>query len=187
MWYTTRYETTYLYPTSHRRRTRPDPGGIAFVRCLRVAPLPNLTGVGAERTRPRDRTPAWLRRPDRAQRDTRLQCGGACGVARRVFASPSAAHGLHGRRSRAPQRPVASQPTRFWPRAQHLDPGIGRPGQLRARDHLPRDLRRECTPSAQAAENQLEARQALDHQPRSAVPAKKRALNGKLALTAGVD
>src|SRR5260370_15733087 len=105
MWYTTRYETTYLYPTIHRGRTAPDPGGIAFVRCLCVASLPNLTGFGAERTRPRDRTPAWLRRPDRAQRDPRLQCGGACGLAPKFFSPPSARHALPGTPSHATPTP----------------------------------------------------------------------------------
>ena len=44
-----------------------------------------------------------------------------------------------------------------------------------------RGLRRECAPSAQAAENQLEACQALDHQPRSAVPTKKNARDRLIA------
>ena len=52
MWYTPRYETTYLYPTSNRGRTAPDPGGIAFVRCLCVTSLPDLTGFRAGRTSP---------------------------------------------------------------------------------------------------------------------------------------
>src|SRR5260370_10058237 len=91
MWYTTRYETTYLYPTIHRGRTAPDPGGIAFVRFLCVASLPNLTGFRAARTRPRDRTPAWLRRPDRAQRGPPVQCVGAFGVCRRTVPPPTAA------------------------------------------------------------------------------------------------
>jgi transposase len=42
MWYTTRHENTHFYPTAKRRRTAPDPGGIAFVRCLCVATLPDL-------------------------------------------------------------------------------------------------------------------------------------------------
>src|SRR5260370_10510684 len=110
MWYTPRYETTYLYPTSNRGRTAPDPGGITFIRCLRVAPLPNLTGFGAERTRPRDRAPIGLRRPDRAQRDPRLQCGGACGVAPKRFPSPTAAPGLSRNRSPAPPSIALSPP-----------------------------------------------------------------------------
>src|SRR5258708_32674267 len=89
MWYTPRYETTYLYPTSNRGRTAPDPGGITFIRCLRVAPLPNLTGFGAERTRPRDRAPIGLRRTDRAQPDPRLQFGGPIRLSRSLLSSPS--------------------------------------------------------------------------------------------------
>src|SRR5258708_34585246 len=55
------------------------------------------------------------------------------------------------------------------------------PRSASARDHRPRDLRRECAPSAQAAEHQLEARQALDHQPRAAVPTKKNARDRLIA------
>src|SRR5437764_1346839 len=76
---------------------------------------------------------------------------------------------------------LASQPARVRPRAQHLDLATGRPGQLRAGDHLPGGLRRECAPSPQTTENQLEAGQALDHQPRSAVPAKKKARDRLMA------
>src|SRR6266849_6127311 len=172
MWYTSRHETTHLYSTIHRRRTAAGPGRITFVRCLRVAPLPNLTGFCSWGTSTADRAPTGLRRPDRAQCDQGLQCGRAGRLAGGVFASPSAAHGLHRRRSRAPQGSAGSQ---------HLDAGTGRPGQLRARDHLPRGFRRECASSAQAAENQLEARQALDHQPRSAVPTKKNARDRLIA------
>ena len=45
--------------------------------------------------------------------------------------------------------------------------------QLGARDYLGAGLRRECATSAQTAQNQLEAGQALDHQPRSAISVKK--------------
>src|SRR5258708_21630838 len=181
MWYTTRHETTHFYSTMHRRRTTADSGGITLGRFLRVAPLPDPAGLCSWRTSPGDRAPTGLRRPDRAQCDQRVKRQRTGCRQRGLIASPSAAHDLHGRRSRAPQRSAASQPTRFWPGSQHLDPGIGRPDQLRARDHLPRGLRRECAPSAQAAENQLEARQALDYQPRPAVPAKKNARDRLIA------
>jgi hypothetical protein len=104
MWYTTRYENTHFYPTFQRRRTAPDPGGIAFVRCLCDAPLPDLASIGARGTTPGDRPPAGLRRPNRAQRDPRVQRLWTRCPTGRVFASPSTAHGLHGRRSRTAQR-----------------------------------------------------------------------------------
>src|SRR5436309_16905 len=107
MWYNRRHENAHFYPPLDPGRTLPDPGRITFIRCLRVAPLPNLTGLGPWRASPGDRAPTGLRRPDGAQRDQGLQCGWAGGVAGGVIASPSTAYDLHARRSRAPQRPVA--------------------------------------------------------------------------------
>src|SRR5205085_9833870 len=173
MWYPRRYETTYLYPTLNPGRTAPGAGRIAFVRGLRVAALPDLDVIGSWRTSPQHCPPTGLRRPDRTQRDPRLQYFWTGHPARRLFTSPSAAHGLHTRGSRTVERVAAPQSARVWPGSQHLDPGTGCQDQLRARDHFPRGLRRECAPSAQAAQNQLEACQALDHQPRSPIPAKK--------------
>src|SRR2546423_1647034 len=181
MWYTTKYETTYLYPTINRGRTAPDPGGIAFVRCLCLASLPDFDFIRSRATRPHYRWPAWLRRPDRAQRDPRLQCFWTGRLAARVVAPASLTNGLHPRRSRTPQRPAASQSARVRPRARDLDPATGRPGQLRAGDHRRARLRRECAPRPQTPENQLEAGQTLDHQPRSAVPAKKKARDRLIA------
>src|SRR5437870_7868405 len=71
--YTRRHENTHFYPTVQRRRTAPDPGGIAFVGCLCDAPLPDLEGIGAWGTCPAHRPPTRLRRPDRTQRDPRVQ------------------------------------------------------------------------------------------------------------------
>src|SRR5947209_6506526 len=111
MWYTRGHENTSLYPTTYPRRTAPDPGGIAFVRCLCVASLPDLTGLCPWGTSPDHSPPAWVRRPDPAQRDPRLQCLWAGCPAGRVVASLLAANDLFRRRSRAPQRPLAPQPT----------------------------------------------------------------------------
>ncbi len=147
MWYNRRYENTHFYSTIHRGRTTPSQVGLrssdAFVlrRC-------QILLASARGERLCDRPPTGLRRPDRAQRDPRLQCGGAGRPARRVFAPPSLAHGLLARRSRAVERPAASQPPRFRPGSQHLDLRTGGPSQLRARDHRRRGLRRECAPSA---------------------------------------
>src|SRR5438876_54699 len=181
MWYTRGYENTHLCSTIYQRRTAANPGGIAFVRCLRVASLPDPVGLCSWATSPRDSVPAGLRRPNCAQRDPWLQCGGACRPAPRFFAPPSAAHHLLGRRSPAFERPAASQPPRFRQGPQHLDLGTGRPGQFRAGDHLLRGLRRKRAPSPQTLGNQLEASQALDHQPRPTVPAKKNARDRLIA------
>src|SRR3989449_726364 len=85
MWYHTRHEKTYLYPSSHRRRTAPDPSRTAFVRCLCVAPLPDFEGIGTRGASPRYRWPTGMRRPDGSQCDPRLQCPWAGGAARGAF------------------------------------------------------------------------------------------------------
>src|SRR6266568_6805478 len=181
MWYNTRHENTHFYPIVDQGRTAADPGGTAFVRCLCDAPLSDLASLGARGTSPGDCPPVGLRRPDRAQCDPRIQCHGALGAARRLLAPPSAAYQLLAGRAGAPQRAAASQSARLWQRPRALDPGVGSPGQLRARHHHHPHLRRKCAPRAQTLEDQLEARQALDHQPRPAVPAKKNARDRLLA------
>src|SRR5947199_1494354 len=99
MWYTTRYENTDFYPTFDPGRTAPDPGGIACVRGLCVTPLPDPAGFCSWGTCPRYRSSAGLRRPERAQRDPRLQCGWTGRLAGRVLAPASLTNGLHPRRS----------------------------------------------------------------------------------------
>src|SRR6266566_5324295 len=175
MWYTRRHENTHFYPTVDRGRAAPNPGGTAFVRCLCDASLPDLASLGARGTSPGDCAPVGLRRPDRAQCDPRVQYHGTLGAARRLLAPPSAPQQLLGGRAGAPQRPVAPQSPRLWQRARAVDFGVGSPGQFRAGHHRDPHLRRERAPRAGALENQLEAGQALDHQPRSVIPAKKTA------------
>src|SRR5581483_5860760 len=181
MWYTQGYEISHFYPTAHRRRTAPDPGRIAFVRYLCLAPLPDLVRFCSPRTSAPDCSPGGLRRPGGAQRDPWLQCPWTCGSAPGIVASPSATHLVHGRGTGALARPVAPQPTRIRQRAWHLDAGIGGPGLPGTRHHRGTDFRRERAPRPQATENQLEARQTLDYQPRSVVPAKKNARDHLIA------
>ncbi|SRR6266536_918526 len=181
MWYTTRHENTHFYPTNHPGRTAADPGRTAFVRCLCDAPLPDLASIGAGGTSPGERLPVGLRRPDGTQCDPRVQRHGSDGAARRLLAPSSAPHQLLGGWAGTPERSAASQSARLWQRARCVDLGVGGPGQLRARHHRHPHLRRKRTPRAQTLENQLEASQTLDHQPRSAVPAKKNARDRLIA------
>src|SRR5579885_248207 len=181
MWYTRRHENTHFYPSTQRGRTAADTGRIAFVRCFCLASVPDSVGFGTRGTRPRYRPCVGLRRPNRAQRAPRLQCTRPGRLAGSILAPASLTNGLHRRKGRTPQRAVASQPTRVRPRAQHLDVGTGGPGQLRAGHHLRTGLRRERASRPQAAQNQLEACQALDHQSRPAVSAKKKARDRLIA------
>ena len=181
MWYTSRYEKTHFYRTFDRGRTAPDPGRTAFVRCLCDASLPDLESIGTRGTSPSDCAPTGLRRPDRAKCDPRVQCDRADGAARRLLAPTSAAHQLLGGRAGAPERRTASQSTRLRQRTRCMDPGVGSPGQFRARNYCYPYLRREYTPRPQTLAHQLEACQTLDYQPRSAVPAKKNARDRLIA------
>ena len=104
MWYNTKYENTHFYPTVDRKRTTPDSSRIAFVRCVCVASLPDITGLSPRRTSSCDRPSAWVRRPDGAQRDPRLQCFWTGRLAARVVAPASLTNELHGPRGRTPQR-----------------------------------------------------------------------------------
>src|SRR5579884_2774768 len=94
MWYTRRHETTHFYPTFKRGRTAPDPGRIAFLRCLCVTSLPDSAGFGSWGTRPQHRSPVGLRRPDGTQCDPWLQCDRTEGLARRLLTPPSLTNGL---------------------------------------------------------------------------------------------
>ena len=162
MWYNQGYENTHFYPPPDRRGTAADPGRVAFVRCLCLAPLPDRTSQRPRRTSQRHCKTTGLRRPDGAQCHPWLQCLGSGSAESRLLAPPSTPYQLFGAGPKAPQRSAASQPPRFWERAQHLDLGTGSPGQLRARDHLGAHLRRKHAPCPQTPENQLEARQTLD-------------------------
>src|SRR6266704_4191336 len=102
MWYNSKHENTHFYPTFDRGRTAPNPDGTAFVRCLCDASLPDLASIGTRGTSPSDCASTGLRRPNRAQCDPRVQCGGADGAAGRLLAPPSAAHQFLGGRVSAP-------------------------------------------------------------------------------------
>jgi hypothetical protein len=141
MWYARGHENPHFYPSNNRRRTTSDPGGIAFVRCLCLAPRPYPAGLSAPRTSATDRTPTGLRRPGGAQCDPWLQCLRSQRAVPRIFAPPSAAHLVHARRTGAIARPLASQPTRIWQRTWHLDVGTGCPSVLGARHYRRADFR----------------------------------------------
>src|ERR1700726_895303 len=139
MWYDKGYESPHFYPTTDARRTQADPGGIAFVECLRVATLPSPTGFCPWRTRIEDRQAPGLRRPDRSQCDQRLQCTRTRRAQRGFFAPPSTPNHLYDRGGQATESALASQPPRFWSRPWTLDLGTRRQDQFRAGHYPPRN------------------------------------------------
>src|SRR5579859_5710324 len=181
MWYTTEYEKSHFYPGTHPRRTPPGPKRIAFVRCLRLTTLPDLAGISARGTSPSDSPPAWLRRSDGPQRHQRVQCNRTCRAARRLFTPPPLENHLHRARMPALTGTLTSQSARLWQRMWRLDLKAGCSGQLRARDHCHKGVHRKRASCSQTTQNQLEACQTLDQQPRPAVSAKKNARDRLIA------
>jgi hypothetical protein len=174
MWYDRGYANSSFYPTADRRRTPPHPDGAAFERCLRVASLPNITGIRSWRTSSRYSWPVGLPQADGAQRHPRLQCPWTCRLARGLIAPPSAAHDVFRRGVRGAARSLTSQSPRLWPRYQLVDLAAGCTDQFRAGAHSQARLRRECASRTGALANQLETRQTLDHQSRPAIPDSKK-------------
>ncbi len=137
MWYNRGHENTHFYPTIYRGRTAPDPGRIAFVRCFCLATLPDLDWllpVGNEF----QILPCKLGCDDQTVRNV-IHGFNAAGLSCLEEGS-SRPHRLRTTFSEegpsCQQRPAASQSRRVWQRAQHLDLGIGRPGQFRAGNYL---------------------------------------------------
>src|ERR1051326_3118597 len=149
MWYARGYETSSLHPAFERRRTPPDPGGITLERLLCLAPLPDLASLRAPRTGTSYREPIGLPPTDRPQCDPWLPCPRTRGVARRLFAAPSAANDFHRRGRGGAARPVPSQPPRLWPRDQLVDFAARRPGQFQTGVDPSPGFWRERTPGPQ--------------------------------------
>lgn len=157
------YET-YLHSPTHQKRTRTAPGGTALVIGLRAASLPDSFGISTPRTGQRHCRAIGLRRPDGAQRHQRLQQDRPCSAQKDVLSPASATHQYPRRSIRAAARSFASEPSRFRYRPKSVDAPIGSAGQLRARiDSRLNDLG-FCATGAQAAGDDMETHQTLDHQ-----------------------
>src|SRR5262249_37633389 len=79
-------------------------------------------------------------------------------------------------------RPLAPQPARLRPPHQPLDAGLGRRGELCPGLDAQAGQRRSHPQDLEASGHWLETGQAVDHQPRSGVPAKKRQRDRLIAL-----
>ena len=168
------YESTHLHSTTHHRRTFADPGRIAFVIGFCAASVPDPAGLSTPRTRLRHCQDAWLRRPDGAQRDQRVQQNWPGRPQKGLLSPPSASH-EHSRRSVAKAaRPFTPQSTRIWHRAQSLEFASGCNNVFFARTDSRPSHGGKCASGSQAARGQLETRQTLDYQSRSDVSPKKR-------------
>jgi hypothetical protein len=148
------------------RGARP-PGGLTVGRCLYPPPLPDPAGQCAGATCPRDCDPPRLRRPDRAQRDSCLQCMGPGRLTAWIIGPPPhpACH-LRRRPPRAATYPAAPEPTDVWPAHQRLDTAARGRRRLCRGYHAPAGQRRSDSPRLGRPQDALEAGQTLDHQSR---------------------
>src|SRR5258706_6949625 len=187
MGYPGRYEATHFYPCAHRRGAHHPENRSALVGWRAGAPLPDGAGQRTRRAGAADRCAGGLRRENGTPAHPSLQSTGAGRRAPGLLTSPpDAAAGLAGRTRRAVAGPAAPQPPRLRPSDQPVDLGPGGPGQLRARADAACGQRRGHPPDPPAPGHQLEARQAVDHQPRSGVREKK-SRRGRLIALARAD
>src|SRR6266487_278060 len=176
MWYTHIHETTHICPRSFPRGTAVAHRRITFLRCLCAASQPDPVGIRSRGDGPPHRAGAHLGRTNRSPCHPCVQPAGTCRPASRIEPSPPPGDGAARRRDRrAVQNGVASSASRFWLRDQPVDARLA--GQAVGASGLdgPARQHRDHAPDAQPLRNQLEAGQALDHQPRSVIPAKKTA------------
>src|SRR5262249_35215939 len=147
-------------------------------------PLPGRVGQCAGRARATDCPGGRLLREDRPPDPAALHHAGRSRPRPRLFAPPSATSpSVRWRAGRAGAGALAPQPTRVRQAEQPVDLGVGRRGQLhQGREPDPRQ-RRDDPPDAQTPGGGLQARPAVDHQPRTRVSAKKRQRDRLISLT----
>lgn len=155
-------------------RASASPREAAFGRCLHPAPLPDPVGQCQRSDAHPDRTPPRLhgtlrsqRHPCLCQRGTRLPSG-------EVLPAAQCPAGAGHRLRRPVASPTAPGSPCLWQAPQHLDARPGGPGLSRPGLDSPRFEPRDDPPGHPASGRFLAASQALDHQPRSRLRAKKK-------------
>src|SRR5262245_6901318 len=180
-----KYETCHYFcshPDTNRATT--PPARVALGGCFHPAPLPDRVGqrqrsnAGCHRPHPR------LHPRDRPQHHPRLRGRRTDRPEGEVLASPQRPpHARCGFR-RALAAPVAPEPPSLRPTPQHLDVELGGPGLLRPGLDAPRVEPGHHPPGHPASGRFLAAGQALDHQPRPRLRAKKKARDRLIRLAA---
>jgi hypothetical protein len=150
------------------------PGGLTLRRCLYLAPLSNPLGQCRWATPaghcPQPRLYVSLG-PQRHSRLPRRRLGL---LGEKILTPEERAAALGRGLRRTATRLVAPKPTHARQTPQHLDAGAGRRGVPPAWLDAPRAQHREHSPGHPAPGRFLAAGQALDHQPRSRIRAKKK-------------
>ena len=183
MWYTCGHATSYLCASADGRRAAGAESGPALARRLRPAPLPDPARQRPRRAGARGSPSSWAAttRPC-ATRSTPSTPRGLAALHERLLApAPSAAAGVPRRRAeqlrallhRSPRD--FGQPTSLWTLDLAAEVSF-------AQGLTPRGSRRDGPRDAAAPGHPLAAGQALDHQPRPGVRAKKRRRDRLIAL-----
>jgi len=175
------YESTHLHSTTHHRRAGADPGEFAFVVGFCLTTLPDSPSLSTRRTCHCHCPFAWLRRPDRAQCDQRLQRSGLGRAQTRFDSPPPAADPAPRRQAACVESSVASQSPRLRLPDQSVDGASGYQDRLPARTLCPVNLWSQSASRPQTLRRALETGQTLDYQPRSGVPSKKNARDRLIA------
>src|SRR5215469_1206990 len=184
MCYRRRHETSSVCACAQRRGAPPARGWLTLVGGRGAAAQPDRVGQCPRRACATDRPSSRLLREDGAPGHPALQRAGRGRAHAWLHAAPSGTPaGVRGRAGRAVAGPVASQPTGVRQARQPVDFGVGGRGEFcRGRESHPHQ-RRDYPPDFEASGGGLEARQALDYQPRPGVPAKKRQRDRLIQLT----
>jgi hypothetical protein len=175
MWYDRGYENTSLHPTFDRTRTSPDPSRLTLQRRLCLTKSSGPARIRSRGTCSSDLPTIRVPQTNSTQYPPRLQCRWLSRLRGRLFASPSTTNDLSRRSVRGTTGSATSQSPRLWPRYQCVDVIPGSPDQLPTGPHFQTCLWRECAPRSQTFRKELETGQTLDHQPRPAIPGKKKA------------
>src|SRR3954452_20181787 len=175
----------HLRSRAERRGARPARSGPARPGRVHRGPGADRAGERGGAPSPRDRPRAALRRADRAQRHPRLQCRRPRGAGGRLVAAEERRAGAGRGGTGTAARDPAPAAARLRPRAEHLDPRPPGAGGARAGAEPDRPLGRDDPAGALAPRRGLEARQALAHQPRPGLRAKKRRRDRLIRLARG--
>src|SRR3954471_18808279 len=170
---------------AERRGARPARSGPA--RVGRVHRAPGADRAGERRRAPAadDRARPALRHADGPQRHPRLQRQRRSGAGGRLIAAEERRAGAGRGRTGTAAGDPAPAAARLRPRAEHLDPRPPGAGGARARAEPGRPLGGDDPAGVAAARRGLEAGQALAHEPRSRLRAKKRRRDRLIGLARG--
>lgn len=178
MWYSSVHANTIIYSTAHGDRTGPTQREPPLGRGLDGSPLPNIAGQCRGPTYHGYCLYLALPRSNGPQCYARVQPPGPGGAPAPIASSSPAQGCFRYRTTGAPARLIAPEPPHLWQAHQSVDAPVGRRGQLRARDDAPPSQWRGDSPRPQAPGGALEARQTLDHEPRSGLCSKKNSATG---------